>query len=386
MKDGQNRSRLRNCQFAKRAQHWLVPLLICIATAMTAHAQTLHTLLVIMDADLNVGSAMEVNALDIHRFLTQVEKGTGLQVKMKTLLSSQNQARKSELIAWLDTRKIADEDVLFVYFSGKGRFTAPVEHLYLQDGGMTHTEVSKKVQSAGTGRLTLLITDRCDTVLERLTDASTHQRTDATPARPLEDLFKEHKGFLHLTSATGQEPGWADTKGGFFTQALLHAIQHQTDARHQDFTSWQDIFDDTRQKVKANFDHSYPDLADSLKEDLRNRGIWNQTPKAYRLPTSATSPSIGRSQLWDLKNPEANFAVDIETDQADYLVEDLITFEVKVTDSAAIFIFNWDTIGNFACVFPNRFETANFLAPGKIWAIPPEEAKYELAAEPPPGY
>ena len=373
----------RNARLTQHALHWLILLAICLAPAMTADAQTLHALLIIMDADPDVGGAMQVNAREIEHFLTQVEKGTGLQVEEKTLLRSQNRARKTELTAWLDTREIAEGDVLFVYFSGKGRFTVPAEYIYLQDGGITHTELSKKVQSTGAGRLTLLITDRCDQVLEHTADS--HRHTQATPAL-LEDLFKKHKGFLHLTSATGREPGWADANGGFFTHALLHAIQRETDTGRQGFTSWQDIFNGTRQQVTAAFEHARPNLADSLKADLRHREVQNQTPKAYELPTATgTSPGIVKPHLWELENPQANFTVGCKTNQKSYRIDELITFDIKVTYGAHILILNWNAGGDFGLLFPNKFEKDNFFLPGENYTLPPKGAQYEFFAMPPPG-
>ena len=369
----------RNARFTQRALHWLIPLLIGIATALTSDAQTLHALLVIMDADPDVGSATQVNAHDVQRFLIQVEKDTGLQVETETLLSSQNHARKMELMAWLNTREIADEDVLFVYFSGKGRD----EHVYLQDGGISGAALGETVQNTGNGRLKLLITDRCDTLLKHADE--NHQHANATPAG-LEDLFRQHEGFLHLTSATGQEPGWADANGGFFTHALFHAIRNGTEPDRSQFASWRDIFHETRQQVNAAFKSAYPTLPDAVKADLQNRGIQNQTPRVYGLPMRIGTPAPeNTAELWTLKNPDANFTVDFKTDKKVYLIDELITFNVEVTDSAYIFILNWDTGGNFNLLFPNKYEADNFLGPDKSLTLPPKGGRYEFFAMPPPG-
>ena len=371
----------RTARFIRKALHCCVPLVICITITIPAHAQTLHALLVIMDADPDVGSAMQVNAEGMRYFLREVEeKGKGLQVETKTLLSSQNQARKGEITAWLDTREIADEDILLVYFSGKGRFAAPTEFLYLQDGGISHTELSKKVRDAGTGKLTLLITDRCNALLELPSNPNVH--TDPLPGTTarLEDLFKKHEGFLHLTSATDREPGWANAKvGGLFTQALTMSI---LEPNHQGIASWEAVLKDSRQLVKETFENA--DLPEPMQETLREHGIQRQTPKAYRLPTPSETPApADTDELWAFENPHVNFTVDLKTDKQNYLIDELINLGIEVTDSVHVFIFNWKNAGKFDCLFPNRFEDANLLAPGKIWSIPPRGAKYEIFAEAP---
>ena len=371
----------RTARFIRKVSYCCIPLLICSVT-IAAQAQTLHALLIIMDADGDVGEAMQVNAKRMQELLTQVEKkDIGLQVETGILLSSQHQARKGDLTAWLDTRDIADEDILLVYFSGKGGFASAAEFLYLQDGGISHTEVLKKVQAAGTGRFTLLITDRCNAVFERTPDSYKFTASTRPTTAQLENLFKKHNGFLHLTSATEQEPGWATAKiGGLFTHALLRAIQSASTRDGRDSASWTEVFEDSRRMVQEAFENA--DLPEPMQDTLRNQGIQHQTPKAYQLPTLfETSVPAGTNELWDLENPRADFTVDLKTDKENYSIDALITLGIEITERAYVFIFSWKNDSNFVCLFPNRFEDANLLGPGKIWSIPPRGAKYEIFAE-----
>ena len=379
MKHPQNSHTLKMSEFTQKTFRWLLPLVLCLVTAMAAQAETLHALLVIMYADQHVGDAARSNARDVRRLLTQIQDETSLQVETQTPLSSQHQARKVKLTEWLDTRRVADEDVLFVYFTGQGGFAREKEILYLQNGGISATNLAAQIQNTDTCRLKLLITDRCDAALKL--PPENHHRHEA-PASQLKDLFEKHEGFLHLTSTTGKEPGWGDENiGGLFTHALLHTIQSETGS-----ASWRDIFHETRQEVKTTFKRAYADLPNPIKTDLKNKGIENQTPQAYRLPTRiGTSPPDNTPELWKLKNREADFTVDATAEESDYRIGELVTLNIEVTARAYVCIFNWESDGNFALIFPNEFEADNALAPNRNNKIPEKGAEYELAVSTAPG-
>ena len=379
MKYTQNWQIPRGFKFTKKAFRWLVPFVLLIATTTVAHAETLHALLVIMDADQHVGPAVRANARKVERLLTRVQDETDLRVETRTLLSSQHQAQETELMEWLETRRVADTDVLFVYFSGQGGFAREKELVYLQGGGMPATAFAAKIQRTGTCRLKMLITDRCDAILKL---PSENQQRHQAAASQLQDLFQRHQGFLHLTSTTGKAPGWADENiGGLFTHALLQTMQTETET-----ASWRDTFDETRQQVKTTFKSAYPDLPDTTQTDLKNKGIDNQTPQAYRLPNRiGTSPSDNTADLWKMKNRESNFTVDATAEQPDYRIGERVVLNIEVTAGAYVCIFNWESDGDFAMVLPNRLQSDNFLVSGKKHTIPQKGAKFNFPVLGPPG-
>lgn len=379
MKHLQNSHTLKMSEFTQKTFRWLLPLILCLVTAMAAQAETLHALLVIMDADQHVGGAARSNAREVRRLLTQIQDETSLQVETQTLLSSQHQARKVKLTEWLDTRRVADEDVLFVYFTGQGGFAREKEIVYLQNGGISATNLAAQIQNTDTCRLKLLITDRCDAALKLPPE---NQHRHEAPASQLKTLFEKHEGVLHLTSTTDKEPGWGDENtGGLFTHALLHTIQSETGS-----ASWRDIFHETRQEVKTTFKRAYSDLSNPIKTDLKNKGIDSQTPQAYQLPTHiGTSPPDNTAELWKLKNRESNFTVDIKADQPEYRIDDRVILDVEVTAKAYVCIFNWESDGDFALVFPNRLEADNLLMPDKKYTIPQKGAKFDFPVLGPPG-
>lgn len=379
MKHPQNWHTLRMSELTQKTFRWLLPLVLCLVTAMAIQAETLHAVLVIMDADQHVGDAVRANAREVRRLLTQIQDEPPLQVEMQTLLSSQHQAQEKELMERLDTLRIADEDVLFVYFSGQGGFAGEKEIVYLQNGGIPTTDLATKIQNTDSCRLKMLITDRCDAVLKL--PPENHHRHEA-PASQLKTLFEKHEGFLHLTSTTGKEPGWADENtGGLFTHTLLHTIQSETGS-----ASWRDIFQETRQEVKTTFKRAYSDLPDTIKADLKDKGIDSQTPQVYRLPTGiGKTPPDDTVNLWKLKNRESNFTVDIKADQPEYRIDDRVILDVEVTAKAYVCIFNWESDGDLALVFPNRLEADNLLMSDKKHTIPQKDAKFDFPVLGPPG-
>ena len=380
----QKQDTFRNTLFSRKTAQWLLPLILCLITIASAQAQTLHALIVIMDANQHVGKAVKINGQAIEDLLTEVDKHTELHLEKQTFLSSRHHARAETLMKWLNTRQIDDDDVLFIYFSGIPGFGGGEELLYLQDGAIAGKDLAQTIQKSGNCRLKMLITDRCNA---SLMVSIPPPQTNQAPAARLKNLFEKHTGFLHLTSTTGKEPGWTDPKiGGLFTHAFLNTMRRNPVLNQPTFTTWKDVFQHTQQTVKATFKRGYTHLPDAIKIDLRNRGIDNQIPQAYQLPAfTGTQETDKPPKLWALENYAPEFAVNLKTHQTDYRINEKLTFEVEVTEKTYIFILNWDENGNFAILFPNRLEDDNLRRPGKKHIIPQKDARFNLPILGPPG-
>lgn len=375
---------------------WIVLLFALMATPINASSQTVHALLVIMDADPSLGTAMQVNQEKMENLLTAVAHEAGLRLEKRFLLSSHNEARKSYVIKWLEEIKPNSDDVIFVYFSGFGGATPQTEKeqdafVYLQDGEFRQSDFARKVQNVSNTRFKVLITDRCRGFL-KLTPMSARDETSMiTKQLKFKHLFMEHEGFLHISSATAGEYGWIDEQtGSLFTDTLFHAINDPSDSdldRNGDhFIAWEEIFEIIQQTTGDRFQRVYPTLSDSLKKLLQKQGSDSQTPTAYVLPNPLASPApIIESRLWTLTNPERNFTVFLNTDSPNYQLNDYLTLGVHVKDDAHIVILNWDSTGKLTLLFPNVYQQDNLVKAGTDHTFPDPESDFDFLLSGPPG-
>ena len=367
-----------------------------MATPLNAGSQTVHALLVIMDADPNLGPAMKANQENVESLLTLIEHEVDLRLKKRLLLSSHNEARKSHITAWLEEINPNDDDVVFVYFSGFGGVTPQTEKerdafVYLQDGEFRQSDFVQNLQDVSNCRLRILITDRCKGLLKS-TPINSPNETSAFDKHPkIKHLFMEHEGFLHLSSAAVGEYGWADERvGGLFTDTLLHAINHPSgsdiEGNGDGFIAWQEIFDLTQRMTADRFQTAYPMLSESLKELLREQDSTSQTPTAYVLPNPSEPSAPGiESSLWTFTNPERNFTVFLNTDGPDYHLNDYLTLRVLVTDDAHIIILNWDNAGKLTVLFPNAYQQNNFIKASIKYAFPDPQSDFDFLLSGPQG-
>lgn len=374
----------------------IVLLFALMATPINASSQTVHALLVIMDADPSLGAAMEANQENVENLLTTIEHETDFRLEKRVLLSSHNEATKNYVMTWLEEIKSGDNDVVFVYFSGFGGATPQTEKeqdafVYLQDGEFRQSDFAQKVQDVSNAQLKILITDRCKGLLKSTQIPNLDETSIFSKQAKIRHLFMEHAGFLHLSSASVGEYGWVDEQtGGLFTDTLLYAINHLSgsdmDINGDRFIAWQEIFAVIQQTTVDRFQRAYPTLSESLKERLREQGSASQTPTSYALPNPlAPLGPIIESRLWTLTNPERNFTVFLNTDSPNYQLNDYLTLGVHVKDDAHIVILNWDSTGKLTLLFPNVYQHDNLIKAGTTHVFPYRQSDFDFLLSGPPG-
>lgn len=393
---------LQCCQRARRlwaASYrliWIVLLFPLIAMPINASSQTVHALLIIMDADPSFGTAMKVNQEKMENLLTTVAHEADLRLEKRFLRSSRNEARKSYVIKWLKEIRPNSDDVIFLYFSGFGGATPQTEKeqdafVYLQDGEFRQSDFAQKVQDVSNARLKVLITDRCRGFLKLTPIPDRDETSMFTKQLKIKHLFIEHEGFLHLSSATAGEYGWIDEQtGSLFTDTLLHVINQPSsldiDQNGDSFIAWQEVFEVIQQTTADRFQHAYPMLSVSLKELLQKQGSVSQTPMSYALPNPMAPPAPGiESKLWALTNPEHSFTVFLNADRPDYQLNDYLTLRVLVTEDAHIIVLNWDSTGKLTVLFPNFYQPDNLVKADTIHAFPNPQSDFDFLLSGPPG-
>ena len=75
----------------------------------------------------------------------------------------------------------------------------------------------------------------------------------------------------------------------------------------------------------------------------------------------------------------------VDRPDARYRHGDTLTLTVDVTEDAYVWVFDTGTSGRVHQIFPNRYETDNFVRAGKAISIPPAGSDYQLLVSHPKG-
>lgn len=75
----------------------------------------------------------------------------------------------------------------------------------------------------------------------------------------------------------------------------------------------------------------------------------------------------------------------VDRPDARYRHGDTLTLTVDVTEDAYIWVFDTGTSGRVHQIFPNRYESDNFVRAGKAVSIPPAGSEYQLLVSHPKG-
>ena len=260
---------------------------VCVPAA---EGQTVHALLIIMDDDPSVGLNVRVDRKRIQHILDSVQNELSWDVEKTDLLSSEDRATRAEILAWVKNIRANPNDVVFIYYAGHGGMNRNKETFLATEGQYLYRkELVNALESVKLPRLTCLITDCCSSLVQSALDPTLQSsRSGARPAGAvLKNLFLEHKGFLHLTSATEGQYAWSNVlNGGWFTLSLVTAMETDPDGNRDRFLSWEEVFVKARENTEKLFTQTT--FTSEQQAQMRQLGITSQTPKAYTLPTSTT--------------------------------------------------------------------------------------------------
>lgn len=283
-----------------------VGLLSCLACLLTSlifltpsEAQTVHALLVLMDDDPSIGNSVKVDKTRIQQLLDLVQNETPCEVDTTTLLSSKDNATREEIVRWLNSLSTAANDVVFIYYSGHGGMNDERQTFLATQGKYFYrTDLVNAINSARLPRLTMLITDCCSSLVRSSVQPGLQSsRSVARPAQQiLSNLFLEHKGFLHLTSASEGQYAWGSpATGGWFTRGLINAMNSDPDKNRNNFLSWEEVVVKARENTEKTFKQTT--FTRQQLADMKRLGITSQTPKAYMTPTPLSGFILNADKL-----------------------------------------------------------------------------------------
>ena len=128
----------------------------------------------------------------------------------------------------------------------------------------------------------MLVTDTCATETMNIETPGIELGTSSTASykaeRAYTQLFVEHEGFLHISSATEDEYSWGDaTNGGWFTNALVASINSHADADSR-FVGWNEIFAAAKDRVNKFIAKN----SERVGEKIQHPGKYSEFPKPLR--------------------------------------------------------------------------------------------------------
>ena len=269
----------------------LIFLWSAVAWVPAAEGQTVHALLIVMDDDPSVGRNVRVDRKRIQHILDSVQNELSWDVERTDLLSSEDTATRAEILEWIKNIRANPNDVVFIYYAGHGGMNRNKETFLATEGQYLYRkELVNALENVKLPRLTCLITDCCSSLVQSALDPTLQSsRSGARAAGAvLKNLFLEHKGFLHLTSATEGQYAWSNVvNGGWFTLSLINAMETDPDGNRDRFLSWEEVFVKARENTEKLF--AQTTFTAEQQARMRQLGITSQTPKAYTLPTSTTA-------------------------------------------------------------------------------------------------
>ena len=179
---------------------------------------------------------------------------------------------------WFENVRPGGNDVVFVYYSRDNRGS---------DDSLDPEELASKLGKLP-GRLKILITDSDFHRVENTVGTAGNDTPDVSKS-VLENLFVQHKGFLHLTSKSEDEFAFGDANGGWFTQALIDAIY--APPNEDSIVAWEDILKTTQEGTKRLCTENADNFSDELERAMDAAGIKeHQTPISLSdFPTFAST-------------------------------------------------------------------------------------------------
>ena len=265
-----------------------------------ADAETVHALLIIMDDDPTIGNNVEIDRKRVKQLLGFVNEIC--EVKTTTLLSSKDTATRDGVLRWAQNMSVVPDDIVFIYYAGHGGMNRDGKTFLATEGQwIFRSELVDALEQVKAARLTILITDCCSSLVQSNLEPTLQSSRSMTrlTQRVLQNLFLEHKGFLHVTAATEGQYGWSNAvTGGWFTRNFINALDSNPDENRDSFLSWEEVFVKARESTEKTF--SQTTFTGQQRADMKRKGITSQTPKAYSLPKPLSGSALQTEALKDL--------------------------------------------------------------------------------------
>ncbi len=292
---------------------------------------TLKAVLIICDNYIssennNIAQSVRVDMGTMTQLFNILEKRNILKVE-KIILQG-TKATKANIKMALQNLQTGNDDVVMVYFSGHGGMQDKKTFLMTADEKDLWRNELETWLKPKAARLKILITDACSNDIDGLSVTRSfgkgNQQTESGAYDQIyKDLFLKYQGFMHLSASTEGEYAWSnDHFGGFFTYYFVKEglIKKPTN-------DWQAIFKNAKDKTSQMFMR----MSAEERSELAQKGIKNQTAKAYSMPnpknsgnqTDQNTDNDIKPQPDPLPNPNLKGTITVEN-----FTENLIRFTI----------------------------------------------------------
>jgi hypothetical protein len=197
----------------------------CVAGTVTLHA------IYIGDSDAaDIGSAVQYDLSNVDDEIERIVRYTGVKVK-KTLFAGSN-ARIGLVIDRLEDMKVANHDLIILYFSGHGyrvraNGDSPWPNLYFHhEASGVQLELILELLRGKMARLTVVLVDCCNNLLSDYSAPPVRKAlyTVGSLERGYRKLFLEAAGFITIASCDVGQTSLALANGSLYTLTFIDVL------------------------------------------------------------------------------------------------------------------------------------------------------------------
>lgn len=225
-------------------------LLLSALFSMPLQAKNLHVLLSADTiTDVKLSSFQDLKHLR-NEFAT-IANATGMGLRIKELYGPM--LTRKQIEAWIDREPIAEDDVIFFYYTGHGVRSRKSKTIwpcayFPHDEEMVEMQTLIEKLIRRPAALHLIIADCCNNYVDRSipsSDPLTIEKSIFTPSMQdgYKKLFLKSKGVIVASGSIPGKRAWCTEKGGIFTNAFISSMHHELTESNP---RWEHIFKKTK--------------------------------------------------------------------------------------------------------------------------------------------
>lgn len=185
----------------------------------------------------------------------------------------------------------------------------------------------------------------------------------------------EKPNYISMGAAQDNQQSVATERGSIFTLALLEVLEYARNKNKN--ASWQEIFNQTKQKVMATGQGFYPNL-DGNPQLANYPALVPPTVNATTVPVNSQQP------IWSSLLQLAKSGIKFELSAPHKLkLQDKLQITINPPIDGYLNIISIGPEDNATLLFPNQYEQNNLIKKGKI--VFPSPSSFVIRAVPPKG-